>query len=63
MKNMKNCPTVDLIAQQKHPVALNAIQKSPALFKVQFLKNQEKPHKIPIINQNGKKMEIFGGFS
>ena len=36
------------IAQKERPVALNAMQKNPALYKIWFFKkkNQEKPYKI-----------------
>ena len=52
-----------LIAQKKRSDALNAMQKTPAVCKVRFLKkNQENPHKILIFNQNGQKwsfLEVF----
>ena len=55
-----------LIAQRKRPVALNATQKTPALYKVRFLKKFKKKTliNIPIFNQNSQKMVVFwGGFS
>ena len=39
------------MAQKKRPVALNATQKSPALFKVQFLKKKKNLLKIPIFTK------------
>ena len=53
-----------LTAQKKRPDALNGTQKTTALYKIRFLKkNQEKPHEIPIFNQNGQKMVISRIFS
>ena len=39
---IKNLKKMFLISQKKRPGELNAAQKTPALYKVQFLKNPEK---------------------
>ena len=53
-----------LIAQKKRRDALNATQKKPSSVQSTVSeKNPENPHKIPIFNQNGQKIVIFGGFS
>ena len=50
-----------LIAQKKRPDPLNVTQKNTSSVQSTVSeKNQEKPHKIPIFNQKGQKMLIFG---
>ena len=62
MKSIKYGKNMFLIAQKKRPDALNATQKTPAPYKVWFLKNQEKPFKKTHFNQNGPKWQFFKRF-
>ena len=52
-----------LIAQKKRPDALNAMQKNPAFYKVQFLKKSRKTSKkynfLAVLFKNGYFMKFF----
>ena len=63
MKNIKNGQKMFLIAQKKCPDALNATQKTPAFYKVRFLKKSRKnlknDHFLVVLVKNGYFMRVF----
>ena len=63
MQNMKNGHKMFLVAQKKCPDALNATQKTPAFYKVGFLKKSRKLSFLAVLVKNGYFMMFFLIFS
>ena len=57
IENMKTCPNAVLIAQNKHPDALNTTLKNQ-LFTYYIFFYREKPKQITIFDQNSQKWDF-----